>query len=117
VCRKGVNADQCFPTYRQGTGGHTPVNSLSFVLNDGTMMIFNGFSADCTNNTELTKPIGCVRIRADINGLKPPNKVDKDIFDFYITEDKVIVRGDPLTITSKNGVFGGGYRILITGKL
>lgn len=82
-------------------------------------MIFNCFSADCTNSTELNQSIGCVRVRADINGLKKPNKVGKDIFDFYITEDRVIPRGDPATTTSPDASsgFGKGYKILTTGKL
>lgn len=124
ICRVGVNADVCFPKYAQGSvssanPNYQATNTLSFVLNDGTIMIFNCFSSTCSNSTELNQPIGCVRIRADINGLKKPNKVGKDIFDFYITEDKIIARGDPLTTTSPNASsgFGKGYKILATGKL
>lgn len=123
TCRVGENADVCFPKYAQATvassPNYQPTNPLSLILNDGTIMIFNCFCADCTNNTELNQAIGCVRIRADINGLKKPNKAGKDIFGFYITEERIIPRGDPSTTTTPDASsgFGKGYKILTTGKL
>ncbi|MCD7779327.1 MAG: prepilin-type N-terminal cleavage/methylation domain-containing protein [Candidatus Gastranaerophilales bacterium] len=122
-CSKGVTDDYCFPEYKHGNNDastYQAENTTSLVLNDGMILIFDCFSSDCTNKTELNESIGCVRIRADLNGLKKPNIVGRDIFDFYITEERIIVRGDPATRTyseGKNYYWNKGYKILSEGTL
>jgi prepilin-type N-terminal cleavage/methylation domain-containing protein len=126
VCEKDVTDTLCFPTYTNKSGyasssntAYTPANEKSLILSDGAILIFDLFSSNCTRSGELKSAIGCVRIRADINGWKKPNQVGKDIFDFYISEDKIILRGDPLTTTAINDSYGwgNGYKILKTGKI
>ncbi len=122
-CEKGVTDDYCFPAYRHGNNTvalYQATNNTSLVLNDGMILIFNSFSSHCTNNTELNESIGCVRVRADINGIKKPNIIGRDIFDLYITEERIIARGDPATTTYSNGIdyyWNKGYKILSEGTL
>ncbi len=121
VCKKGVTDTYCFPKYKswKTSGTYQPGNTTSFVMSDGAILIFNCFSTTCTGSTELNSAIGCLRIRADINGYKGPNTIGKDVFDSYLTNDKVVARGDPLTtetIDNTSG-WGRGYYILTTGEL
>ena len=95
----------------------TENNFASLVLADGSMMLFMLMSSECTSKTELKENKGCIRIRSDINGNKGPNRVGRDIFDFYILDDRVIARGHPLSTASVTSDWGAGYRILSTGKI
>ena len=44
----------------------------------------------------LIDPIGCGRIRVDVNGFKSPNTVGRDIFDIFILENKIVPKGTDL---------------------
>lgn len=123
VCQAGHNTDVCWHrkwyTYNGATITGLENNFSSLILADGSVMVFMHMSSSCTGSTELTSNIGCARIRVDINGDRKPNRVGKDIFDFYILQDRLIARGDPLsttTIDNESG-WGKGYKILADGKL
>lgn len=116
------NDGNCFP--KKWYNGSTLLsenesNFSSLVLNDGSMMLFLFGNSECTSdiNSELVENKGCFRIRTDINGNRGPNRVGRDIYDFYVLDDMVIARGHPLTNRSPNENWGAGYRILQTGKL
>lgn len=86
---------------------------------DGAILLFWHMSNSCTGTAELTKPIGCGRIRVDINGVKKPNTVGYDIFDFYITQEGILPRGHSNTTVSETeiGGWGRGITILTKGKI
>ncbi|MCD8024801.1 MAG: type II secretion system GspH family protein, partial [Candidatus Gastranaerophilales bacterium] len=123
ICTSGTTAKNCWHEKWYGLDNSTLTsteNSFpSLILNDGSIILFWNMSSKCTGTTELKTATGCARLRTDINGFKGPNKIGRDIFDFYILQDKVIARGDPLSSTSMNDKqgWGKGYKILTTGKL
>lgn len=86
---------------------------------DGATLLFYHISSSCTGTTELTKAIGCARIRVDINGNKKPNTVGYDIFDFYLTQNGVIPRGHQDTTAKEKNPdgWGRGMTVLTTGKI
>ena len=96
ICKAG-NGKECFPVYKHLNGSKVAESTInshpSIVLTDGTLLLLNLNSSSCTSSLELKQNIGCFRVRADLNGLKNPNTVGKDIHDFYFIEDKVIARG------------------------
>ena len=67
--------------------------SYSAILSDGSTIAFMGVGEkDCTNNDAHDpkgNPINCGRIYYDINGLKEPNTIGKDIFTFALTKNGV----------------------------
>lgn len=89
----------------------------TLITPSGTSMIFYLYSTNCDNTLETKKPIACARIRTDINGYKRPNTVGRDIFDFYITKDKIIPRGAPETTSTPTNAEGWGkaYYVLQHG--
>lgn len=100
------------------TSGETFASGL--VLSSGALLNFYHMSTDCTSNTELSANIGCTRIRVDVNGFKGPNKVARDIFDFYILKDRLIPRGSELTSTSgtdcpTSSTYSCAQRVLTVG--
>ena len=80
-------------------------------------MLFYHMSENCDSTDELKEPVGCGRIRVDLNGLKKPNVVGKDIFDFYITNDALIARGSDKTINSITTDWGRAAYVLQNGKI
>ena len=86
---------------------------------DGAVLRLVLFSSECSDTTELNKPIGCGRIRVDTNGKKKPNTLGYDVFDFYITQKGILPRGHEDTSTSEDHVqgWGRGITILTKGKI
>ncbi len=98
----------CWPTdYYQIDGSANGLDLSAYsmaVLNDGVLLVFHSYSdisnnmIACINNTvkDVTglNNIGCGEIYADVNGFRKPNKFGRDIFRFYITQDKIIPEGE-----------------------
>ena len=86
---------------------------------DGAMLGFLHFSSTCTSTSELKGPIGCGRIRVDVNGIKKPNTLGYDVFDFYITQKGILPRGHEDTNTEEDQFqgWGRGITILTKGKI
>ena len=113
VCNASTVLGKCWPKdwyYSTGTKvSAEEVDSSSLILPSGTSMLFYYMSEACDSTKELKEPIGCGRIRVDLNGLKKPNVVGKDIFDFYylinnevLNKDKLIKYIDILIFQDKN---------------
>ncbi len=123
ICKSTKNADICWHskwyTYNNHLISSNENDFSSLVLADGTILMFWHGSNDCTSSAELKTNTGCARIRVDTNGDKKPNKVGKDIFDFYMLQDKIIARGDPLSTATIDdiGGWGMGYKILTQNKI
>lgn len=111
-CSQGQAAKICWPARWITLNGidlsHSTENVDTIILGNGASINLNCYSKTCSSNVELKEPIGCARLRVDTNGPKLPNKVGYDIFDFYITTDGLIPRGDIRTITSENNPQGWG---------
>lgn len=94
ICRSG-DSSKCFERNTNlnydGTGGTLTVvfgssNVYRFITVDGISYLFTGFHKDC--NSPCT---GDVYI--DVNGLKPPNFVGRDIFWFQVHPKKFLTAG------------------------
>ena len=111
ICRKGMSAGVCWPKYWYTLRGgriNAPENVGILILANGASVNINSFSASCTSKSELKEPIGCARLRVDTNGTKLPNRLGYDIFDFYITYDGIIPRGDSRTTVTEDQPDGWG---------
>lgn len=121
VCNASTVLGKCWPKdwyYSTGTKvSAEEVDSSSLILPSGTSMLFYYMSEACDSTIELKEPIGCGRIRVDLNGLKKPNVVGKDIFDFYITKDALIPRGSDKTTDSITSDWGRAAYVLQNGKI
>ncbi|MBP3924898.1 type II secretion system protein [bacterium] len=94
------NPHNCFAkyTYRDGTPIYsTEVWDGTMILPSGAILSINSVNSNCESRSELKYPIGCFRLRVDTNGLKRPNVLGRDVFDFYVTKDRLIPRGAPET--------------------
>lgn len=127
TCDENFTTGECWHKSNEWYGlTGTPVSSTetfssSLIMPSGAILLFNSPSSTCTSNSELNSNIGCGRIRVDINGFQKPNRIGRDIFDFYITSSKVIARGDPLTTNDEaahpcaSDSWSCAYRILTKG--
>ena len=121
VCKTNEEVTKCYlDSYKHLDGGvvNTDVGTI-LTTPDGATLRFNHSSSACTGTTELKEPIGCGRIRVDVNGVKKPNTVGYDIFDFYITQKGILPRGHEDTLTSEDHYsgWGRGITILTKGKI
>ncbi len=121
VCNAPNASGKCWAKdWYYSTGSKVPAvesTSSSLILPNGTSMLFYHMSENCDSTDELKEPVGCGRIRVDLNGLKKPNVVGKDIFDFYITNDALIARGSDKTINSITTDWGRAAYVLQNGKI
>lgn len=75
-----------------GNGGSDPLNQPGAILADGTGLIFysynNGETLNCNHAFDTTSPLSqeCGVVYVDVNGLKPPNTMGKDLFMAWITQ-------------------------------
>ena len=121
VCKTNEEVTKCYlDSYKHLDGAvvNTDVGTI-LTTPDGATLRFNHSSSACTGTTELKEPIGCGRIRVDVNGVKNPNTVGYDIFDFYITQKGILPRGHEDTLTSEDHYsgWGRGITILTKGKI
>ena len=121
VCKTNEEVTKCYlDSYKHLDGAvvNTDVGTI-LTTPDGATLRFNHSSSACTGTTELKEPIGCGRIRVDVNGVKNPNTVGYDIFDFYITQKGILPRGHEDTNTEEDQFqgWGRGITILTKGKI
>ena len=92
----------------------------SLIGNDGSIIVFLNNDQNCSISMEnISLPIVCGRIRVDTNGFKSPNTVGRDIFDFYLLENKIVPRGgenDSSICDSTNG-WGCAAKVLSEGAM
>lgn len=88
----------CWPTNTKGLNGQTNVVSTgpAIILNDGSLVQF------WLGDTNCTQAIGspatyyrCAGAIVDVNGLKKPNVIGKDTFEFHILKDRILPYGMP----------------------
>lgn len=92
-------AQDCFPTYIKKLSGDDYFNFPTSYwagqtnygyfsglrLSDGAFAIFDNLSANCSHGWS---PKGtCGYIQVDVNGLKPPNQIGRDIYGLFIIGD------------------------------
>lgn len=114
---------KCWPSNFTNLGGGAPelalMNRYNFrssiaVLNDGTMLVFipddvalaDG-TVSCTGGWVVNKTgndISCGEILVDVNGFNSPNRFGRDIFKFYVTQDKILPEGELGTKTHQEGI-------------
>lgn len=73
-----------------GSGGTDALNIPGIMLNDGTSVVFyqSGTQAlNCDRVLGATLPLSqtCGNLYVDVNGLKPPNVLGKDLFLIFVT--------------------------------
>ena len=121
VCRTSEEITRCYvDSYKHLNGPIVNGDTGSTLTTpDGATLRFYHINSSCTGTTELKKPIGCGRIRVDVNGTKNPNTVGYDIFDFYITQNGIIPRGheDTTARVDHPSGWGRGVTILTKGKI
>lgn len=121
ICEKGTVYGKCWAKNWYASNGikisSSESESSSLILPSGTSMLFYFMSESCDSANELKEPIGCGRIRVDLNGIKRPNIVGKDIFDFYITKDALIPRGSDKTTVEMTDDWGRAAYVLQYGKM
>ncbi len=74
--------------YSPGFGG---------ILTDGTFVSFRDIAPNCDYAPFGGSPLNdiCTWVTVDLNGFKGPNTYGKDIYEFYITKNRVVPHGVP----------------------
>ena len=67
-------------------------SSGKLILADGTLLLFGWTSQNCTMNYTGSSNT-CVTVIADINGMKGPNRVGRDIYQFVLENNGLYPRG------------------------
>lgn len=95
-CDAGNVDNKCWPaswTRLNGDAGWaTSGTSTALILNDGTSIMFSTFKPNCDyiqNPPGGTTLAECGAISIDINGIKTPNKIGRDIFLVHILENSI----------------------------
>lgn len=102
-----------------GLGG----NVRTFVLNDGTSLVFDAYGADASGFGVTTNKMNSyILITADLNGEKNPNQLGRDTFLFVLTQDGIIPAGTDMTSSTTDcKPKGVGYhcaaKVLAEGKM
>lgn len=97
-CSNSVNQD-CMSVFNLAYDGSSAPNDLNtgaayykFVTADGMIFVLNSFSNECTTdyglNANSPSTRSCGQLFVDINGKKGPNFFGRDVFDFYITNNR-----------------------------
>lgn len=82
-----------------GTGGTDSFNRPGIILNDGTSIIFyattNAQALNCNRALDTNVPLSqtCGTLYIDVNGLKLPNTVGKDLFLIILTQTGAYAAG------------------------
>ena len=121
TCRTNEEVTRCYLDSFKTLTGRVVNSDVGSTLTtpDGAILLFYHINNSCIGTRELDKPIGCGRIRVDVNGTKKPNTVGYDIFDFYITQNGIIPRGHEDTTVEEDELdgWGRGITILTKGKI
>ena len=121
TCKTNEEVTRCYlDSYKHLNGSVINTDPGSTLTTpDGATLRFYHINNSCTGTTELKKPIGCGRIRVDVNGIKKNNTVGYDIFDFYITQNGILPRGHEDTVAEEDDPsgWGRGITILTKGKI
>lgn len=108
---KTCNSDTtCIPawTYLEG-GSWAPTDGAALYLTDGTIVIFRYWGdTNAGATTALSHVVAPIHV--DINGLKKPNVIGKDIFRFILTRDGGILP------SGTNGDTSGSFDDLCINK-
>lgn len=100
-CNTNASTEGCWHSSSTWKGLDGSSNSLTltsspgFILQDGTLLVFNNdfFSATCTDAQNTIPKCGSIYI--DINGFRFPNQLGRDIYQFWITSSDIV----PLSVT------------------
>lgn len=120
TCEAGTVSGKCWAKDWYVGGNKIQSNeneSSSLILPNGTSILFFFQSSSCTSSNEVYKPISCARMRVDLNGLKKPNSVGRDIFDFYITQEGLLARCAKIPNIDIKSAWCRGLYILQKGKM
>ena len=95
-CLQSVN-EGCWHKANNWGGYDGTLSSLNYqqpsvILSNGTLMVFVGFSPNCTGGWGEDFN-WCGEWIVDVNGFKKPNAFGKDIFAAYVTENSLVPRG------------------------
>lgn len=110
TCNQGANNGNCWPsniTFYDNTPD-TPSENSGVILSDGTLLNFIFLNSNCINS--VNDILRCGSINIDVNGLKGPNKVGKDIYSVHVLENRIVPAGiqeDGMDCTI-SGVYGWG---------
>lgn len=63
------------------------------ILANGALVSFNFFSKDCDVVFDLTAGTSCGTIYVDVNGFAKPNRVGRDLFYIFVTNNKIAPSG------------------------
>lgn len=102
----GSNIDgNCWPASWTRLNGDapwsTPASAAGVVLSDGAFAVFSWLDKSCSYVDTGEMPV-CGGISIDVNGVKKPNKIGKDIFSVHILSITIKPFGTPGDWTSIN---------------
>lgn len=95
--KKCINDTSCWHvanTWFRYDGSQVNQNqSYGFILSNGSILAPVMFDPDCNSTTSSGNIPKCGWMLVDVNGLKSPNKIERDIFYLYILENRIAPRG------------------------
>lgn len=119
-CGNDANGGECVAKTKLLTLAGNPVNGgwangtgfggnvRTFVLSDGTSLVFDGYGADATaHGVTRNTMTSYMLIIADMNGPKKPNRLGRDTFLFVLTQDGIVPGGADMTPTTSDCKTGG----------
>lgn len=111
ICDKGAVEGNCWVRQNEwrrlnGDSAWSVNKDSGFITNDGISVLFSFISSNCSyldGTSELMPTLMlCGDIAVDVNGLKGPNVIGKDIFFFYILKNRIVPFGTEGTWTGIN---------------
>lgn len=93
----------------------SPSNYGKAILSDGTMLLLELYSTSCSESFGPVKNV-CALLYVDVNGAKPPNKIGRDFYLFYITSTNIIPLGSNDGNTCGSGTYGMGCANYVLSK-
>jgi hypothetical protein len=90
------NAQSAIKSLHNDAYWNNPTDAIyrSFVLADGTLVLTRLMSTDCTGTEGGILSSICGWFTIDVNGFNGPNIYGRDIFAFYIKQDKISPAGE-----------------------
>lgn len=111
TCDKGAIEGNCWVHLNEwkrlnGDAAWSMESKAGVILNDGMFVLFGYRSPNCNFVDGIDGLMAdvkeCGDVSVDVNGFRGPNVMGKDIFFFYITENKLVPFGTEGTWTSTN---------------